>query len=34
VTPEINAMATIVMFVSFAALLAAQRLNRGKIPGM
>lgn len=34
VTPEINAMATIVMFVSFAALLMAQRLNRGKIPGM
>jgi spermidine/putrescine transport system permease protein len=34
VTPEINAMATIVMFVSFVLVLAAQRLNRGKIPGM
>ena len=34
VTPEINAMATIVMFVSFVLVLMAQRLNRGKIPGM
>ncbi len=34
VTPEINALATLVMFVSFIALFAAQRLNRGKIPGM
>ncbi len=34
VTPEINAMATIVMFASFAALLLAQRLNSCKVPGM
>ena len=34
VTPEINAMATIVMLVSFVALLLAQRLNKGKVPGM
>ncbi len=34
VTPEINAMASIVMLVSFAALFAAQRLNSGKVPGM
>jgi spermidine/putrescine transport system permease protein len=34
VTPEINALATLVMFVSFVALFAAQRLNKGKIPGM
>jgi spermidine/putrescine transport system permease protein len=33
VTPEINAMATIVMGVSFVLVLAAQRLNRGRIPG-
>lgn len=33
VTPEINAMATIVMGVSFVMVLAAQRLNRGRIPG-
>lgn len=33
VTPEINAMATIVMAVSFVLVLAAQRLNRGRIPG-
>lgn len=33
VTPEINAMATIVMFVSFVLVLAAQRLNRGTVPG-
>ncbi len=32
VTPEINAMATIVMAVSFVLVLAAQRLNRGSIP--
>jgi spermidine/putrescine transport system permease protein len=34
VTPEINAMATIVMFVSFLLVLLAQRLNRNRIPGM
>jgi spermidine/putrescine transport system permease protein len=34
VTPEINAMATIVLFVSFVLVLLAQRLNRGKVPGM
>jgi spermidine/putrescine transport system permease protein len=34
VTPEINAMATIIMFVSFVLVLAAQRLNRNKLPGM
>ncbi len=33
VTPEINAMAAIVMLVSFALVLAAQRVNRGKLPG-
>ena len=33
VTPEINAMATIVMLVSFVLVLTAQRLNRGRIPG-
>jgi spermidine/putrescine transport system permease protein len=33
VTPEINAMATIVMGVSFALVLLAQRLNRGRMPG-
>jgi spermidine/putrescine transport system permease protein len=33
VTPEINAMATIVMGLSFIIVLAAQRLNRGRIPG-
>jgi spermidine/putrescine transport system permease protein len=33
VTPEINAMATIVMAVSFVLVFAAQRLNRGRIPG-
>ena len=33
VTPEINAMATIVMLVSFVLVLLAQRLNRGRIPG-
>jgi spermidine/putrescine transport system permease protein len=33
VTPEINAMATIVMGVSFVLVLAAQRFNRGRIPG-
>jgi spermidine/putrescine transport system permease protein len=33
VTPEINAMATIVMLVSFVLVLFAQRLNRGRIPG-
>ena len=30
VTPEINAMATIVMLVSFILVLSAQRLNRGR----
>lgn len=33
VTPEINAMATIVMLLSFVLVLSAQRLNRGRIPG-
>ncbi|MCB1377391.1 MAG: ABC transporter permease [Alphaproteobacteria bacterium] len=33
VTPEINAMAAIVMGISFVLVLAAQRLNRGRIPG-
>jgi spermidine/putrescine transport system permease protein len=33
VTPEINAMATIVILLSFALLLLAQRFNRGQIPG-
>ena len=33
VTPEINAMATIVMLVSFILVLTAQRLNRGRVPG-
>ena len=32
VTPEINALATLVMAVSVAALVVAQRLNRG-VPG-
>jgi len=34
VTPEINAMATIVMGASFMLVLAAQRLNKGRVPGM
>jgi spermidine/putrescine transport system permease protein len=34
VTPEINAMATIIMFISFLLVLLAQRLNRNRIPGM
>lgn len=33
VTPEINAMATIVVLLSFVLVLSAQRLNRGRIPG-
>jgi spermidine/putrescine transport system permease protein len=33
VTPEINAMASIVMFVSFILVFLAQRLNNGRIPG-
>jgi len=33
VTPEINAMATIVMLVSFVLVLAAQRFNKGQLPG-
>jgi spermidine/putrescine transport system permease protein len=33
VTPEINAMATIVMLVSFVLVFVAQRLNRGRLPG-
>ena len=33
VTPEINAMASIVMLVSFALVLLAQRRNQGRIPG-
>ena len=34
VTPEINAMAAIVMGLSFVMVFAAQRLNRGRIPGV
>lgn len=33
VTPEINAMATIILLVSFALVLTAQRFNRGSMPG-
>lgn len=33
VTPEINAMATIVMLASFVLVLAAQRFNKGRLPG-
>jgi spermidine/putrescine transport system permease protein len=33
VTPEINAMATLVMLASFVMLFAAQRFNRGRLPG-
>jgi spermidine/putrescine transport system permease protein len=33
VTPEINAMATIVMLLSFALVLLSQRLDRGAIGG-
>ncbi len=33
VTPEINALATIVMSVSFIALALSQRVNRGVLPG-
>ena len=33
VTPEINAMATIILLVSFVLVLAAQRLNRSAVPG-
>jgi len=33
VTPEINAMASIVMFTSFVLVFLAQRLNSGRIPG-
>ena len=33
VTPEINAMATIVILVSFVLVLLAQRMNTGRIPG-
>ena len=33
VTPEINAMASIVMLVSFMFVLTAQRLSRGRLPG-
>lgn len=32
VTPEINAMASLVMVASFVMIFAAQRLNRGRIP--
>lgn len=34
VTPEINAMASVVMLVSFVMILAAQRLNKGRLPGV
>lgn len=33
VTPEINAMATIILLVSFVLVLLAQRFNRGSVPG-
>ncbi len=33
VTPEVNALATIFMLVSFTIVFASQRLNRGKVPG-
>jgi spermidine/putrescine transport system permease protein len=33
VTPEINAMATIILLVSFILVLTAQRFNRGSVPG-
>jgi spermidine/putrescine transport system permease protein len=33
VTPEINAMATIVMLLSFTLVLMSQRLERGLLPG-
>ena len=33
VTPEINAMASVVMVVSVVMIFTAQRLNRGRIPG-
>jgi spermidine/putrescine transport system permease protein len=33
VTPEINAMASVVMVVSFVMIFTAQRLNRGRMPG-
>jgi spermidine/putrescine transport system permease protein len=33
VTPEINAMATIVLLMSFILVLLAQRFNRGSMPG-
>ena len=33
VTPEINALATIVMMVSVVALFLSQRLNKGRLPG-
>jgi spermidine/putrescine transport system permease protein len=33
VTPEINAMATIILLVSFVLVLLAQRFNRGRVPG-
>jgi spermidine/putrescine transport system permease protein len=33
VTPEINAMATIVMLFSFTLVLASQRIGRGVVTG-
>jgi spermidine/putrescine transport system permease protein len=33
VTPEINAMATLVLLLSFVLVFAAQRADRGKVPG-
>jgi spermidine/putrescine transport system permease protein len=33
VTPEINAMATIILLTSFILVLLAQRFNRGRMPG-
>jgi spermidine/putrescine transport system permease protein len=34
VTPEINAMASVVMVVSFVMIFTAQRLNRGRFPAV
>jgi spermidine/putrescine transport system permease protein len=33
VTPEINAMATIIMLVSFTLVFLSQRINKGAITG-
>jgi spermidine/putrescine transport system permease protein len=34
VTPEINAMATLVLLLSFLLVFSAQRLERGRVPGV